>query len=61
TIVLPMSEQRWISQVYELGEIREEDYLEGNRIKLRCYAPRREIEKFRKNWQAYQQSLAEVG
>ncbi|HEY9843757.1 MAG TPA: GTPase HflX [Candidatus Obscuribacterales bacterium] len=61
TIVLPMSEQRWISQVYELGEIREEDYLEGNRIKLRCYAPRRDIERFRKNWQAYQQSLAEVG
>lgn len=61
TFVLPLSEPRWVAQVYELGEIRSEDYLDGNRVKLRCFAPRREIERFRKNWQAYQQGLAEVG
>ncbi len=61
TFVLPLNEQRWISQIYKLGEIREEEYLEGNRIKLRCYAPRRDIDRFRKNWQTYQQGLAEVG
>lgn len=60
TIVLPLSEQKWISQIYDLGQIREEEYLDDNRIKLRCYAPRRDIERFRKNWQAYQQGLAEV-
>ncbi|MGV3523864.1 MAG: GTPase HflX [Candidatus Sericytochromatia bacterium] len=61
TIVLPLKESRWISQVYELGEIREEEYLEGDRIKLRCYAPKRDIERFRKNWKAYQHELLEVG
>lgn len=60
TFVLSLTEQRWIAQIYQLGEIREEEYIEGNRIKLRCYAPRRDIDRFRKNWQTYQQSLAEV-
>lgn len=61
TFVLPLTEQKWISQIYDLGQIREEEYLDDNRIRLRCYAPRRDIERFRKNWQSYQSGLAEVG
>lgn len=61
TFVMPLHEQRWISQIYSLGQIREEEYLDDNRIKLKCYAPRRDIERFRKNWQTYQQGLVEAG
>lgn len=60
TIVLPLSEARWISMVYDLGEIRTEEYLDQDRIKLVCYAPSKDIERFRKNWRDYQQELAEV-
>ncbi len=60
TIVLPLSEARWISMVYDLGEIRSKEYLEQERIKLVCFAPSKDIERFRKNWRDYQQELLEV-
>lgn len=58
TFVLPLTEPRWVAQIYDMGEIRAEEYLDDNRVKLRCFAPRRDIERFRKNWQAYQESMA---
>lgn len=60
TIVLPLKEARWVSQAYDLGEVLEEEYLSDNRLKLRCYAPKKEIERFRKNWKAYEQGLIEA-
>jgi GTPase len=53
TIVLPLKEARFVSQAYDLGDVRSEDYLEGNRIKLVCYAPKKDIERFRKAWKDY--------
>jgi GTP-binding protein HflX len=57
TFVLPLTEPRWVAQIYDMGEIRAEEYLDDNRVKLRCFAPRRDIERFRKNWQAYQENV----
>lgn len=59
TIVLPLKEARFVSQAYDLGDIRSEEYLEGNRIKLVCYAPKKDIERFRKAWKDYAQTRPE--
>ncbi len=59
TIVLPLKEARFVSQAYDLGDIRSEEYLEGNRIKLVCYAPKKDIERFRKAWKDYAQTKPE--
>ncbi len=53
TIVLPLKESKFVSQAYDLGDVRSEEYLEGNRIKLVCYAPKKDVERFRKNWKDY--------
>jgi GTP-binding protein HflX len=50
TIVLPLKASRFVSMAYDLGEVRSEEYLEGNRVKLVCYAPQKDIERFRKAW-----------
>lgn len=50
TIVLPLKESRFVSMAYDLGDVRSEEYLEGNRVKLVCYAPKKDIERFRKAW-----------
>jgi len=60
TLVLPLAESRWVSRAYELGQIRTEEFLSDNRIKLSCYAPKKDIERFRKNWKDYQRELAEA-
>lgn len=59
TIVLPLKEARFVSQAYDLGDVRSEEYLEGNRIKLVCYAPKKDIERFRKAWRDYAQTKPE--
>lgn len=59
TLVLPLKEARFVSQAYDLGDVRSEEYLEGNRIKLVCYAPKKDIERFRKAWKDYAQTRPE--
>lgn len=61
TVVLPLSESRWVSLAYDLGQVLSEEYLSDNRVKLRCYGPKKDVERFRKNWKAHQQDqLADV-
>lgn len=50
--VLPLSQSAWIAQLYTFCTILEQEYLDGNRVKLRCRAPARELERFRKSWRA---------
>lgn len=61
TIVLPLKEGHWVSRAYDLGQIISEEYLSDNRIKLQCYAPKKNIERFRKNWKDHQAQMIEAG
>lgn len=55
TLVIPLAASRWISQAYDLGQVLSEEILSDDRLKLRCYGPKKDVERFRKNWKAYQQ------
>jgi GTP-binding protein HflX len=59
TFVLPLSQSAWIAQLYAFSTILEEEYLEGNRVRLKCRAPARELERFRKNWKAASAPVSE--
>jgi GTP-binding protein HflX len=61
TIVLPLKEGHWVSQAYDLGQVKSEEFLSDNRVKLQCYAPKKDIERFRKNWKEYLKQMAEAG
>ncbi|PIQ26578.1 GTPase HflX [bacterium (Candidatus Blackallbacteria) CG17_big_fil_post_rev_8_21_14_2_50_48_46] len=50
--VLPLSQSGFVAQLYTIATILEEEYLEGNRVKLRCRAPAKDLERFRKSWKA---------
>jgi GTPase len=52
TFVLPLSQSAWIAQLYAISTVLEEEYLDGNRVKLRCRAPAKDLDRFRKNWKA---------
>lgn len=60
TLVLPLKEARWVSQAYALGQVLEEEILSDDRLKLRCYGPKRVIDQFRKNWKNYQLEQVEA-
>ncbi len=52
TFVLNLSQSAWVAQLYAISTILSEEYLDGNRVKLRCRAPAKDLERFRKNWKA---------
>lgn len=50
SFTLPLSESKAISQLHQMGRITQENYLPNNEVEISCYALKRDLNRFEKQY-----------